>query len=114
MFCGLKYLWDVYVAPISDNCILGIDFLVAHDGKKSCFLHRNLFIKSYSKSKKIKKVGASLLLLRGKELEIQRLLSKDPVDLKKEGRKNKKLVILVQNLTRKPFDILSKHLFLKK
>ena len=28
-----SYLWDVYVAPISDNCILGIDFLVAHDGK---------------------------------------------------------------------------------
>ena len=29
---GRRYLWDIYVAPIADCCILGIDFLNAFHG----------------------------------------------------------------------------------
>ena len=34
-----EYVWDVYVAPLTDNCILGIDFLRSHEGEIS--LKRN-------------------------------------------------------------------------
>ena len=30
-----EYVWDVYVAPLTDNCILGIDFLRSHEGEIS-------------------------------------------------------------------------------